>query len=124
MSAAAPEPVFRPPSFTTRLTGFGIRLMPFLLRVARRRWPIPRLGRTYIVTRYDDVRDVYLNDRAFGVPYKENLDVIIEVDGGIDPETAPLAIDAGATALVAGTAAFRGGPSHYAANIEALRGRQ
>ena len=78
MSAAAPEPVFRPPSFTTRLTGFGIRLMPFLLRVARRLWPIPRLGRTYIVTRYDDVRDVYLNDRAFGVPYKENLDVIMD----------------------------------------------
>jgi ribulose-phosphate 3-epimerase len=55
---------------------------------------------------------------------KENLDVIVEVDGGIDPETAPLAIAAGATALVAGTAAFRGGPGHYAANIEALRGGQ
>ncbi len=53
---------------------------------------------------------------------KENLDVIIEVDGGIDPETAPLAISAGATALVAGTAAFRGGPGAYAANIRALRG--
>ena len=55
---------------------------------------------------------------------KENLDVIVEVDGGIDPETAPLAINAGATALVAGTAAFRGGPDHYAANIRALRGEQ
>ena len=55
---------------------------------------------------------------------KENLDVVVEVDGGIDPETAPLAIDAGATALVAGTAAFRGGPDHYAANIRALRGEQ
>jgi ribulose-phosphate 3-epimerase len=55
---------------------------------------------------------------------KENLDVIVEVDGGIDPETAPLAIDAGATALVAGTAAFRGGPTQYAANIKALRGEQ
>ena len=53
---------------------------------------------------------------------KENLEVIVEVDGGIDPDTAPLAIAAGATALVAGTAAFRGGPSQYAANIEALRG--
>ena len=53
---------------------------------------------------------------------KENLDVIVEVDGGIDPDTAPLAISAGATALVAGTAAFRGGPDHYAANIKALRG--
>jgi ribulose-phosphate 3-epimerase len=53
---------------------------------------------------------------------KEGLDVTIEVDGGIDAETAPLAIGAGATALVAGTAAFRGGPGSYADNIKALRG--
>ena len=50
------------------------------------------------------------------------LDIQLEVDGGIDPETARLAIDAGATALVAGTAVFRGGPSAYADNIKALRG--
>ena len=54
---------------------------------------------------------------------KESLDVIVEVDGGIDPETAPQAIAAGATALVAGTAAFRGGPSAYVGNIKALRGQ-
>ena len=53
---------------------------------------------------------------------KEGLDVTIEVDGGVDAETAPLAIGAGATALVAGTAAFRGGPGSYADNIKALRG--
>ncbi len=53
---------------------------------------------------------------------KEKLDIVLEVDGGIDPETAKLAIDAGATALVAGTAAFRGGPSSYEDNIRALRG--
>ena len=53
---------------------------------------------------------------------KENLDVIVEVDGGVDAGTAPLAISAGATALVAGTAAFKGGAAHYAANIAALRG--
>jgi len=53
---------------------------------------------------------------------KESLDVILEVDGGIDPETARQAVDAGATALVAGTAVFRGGPAAYAANIKALRG--
>lgn len=46
----------------------------------------------------------------------------LEVDGGIDPTTAPRAIAAGATALVAGTATFRGGPDVYAANIRALRG--
>jgi ribulose-phosphate 3-epimerase len=52
---------------------------------------------------------------------KKDLVVDIEVDGGIDAATAPQAIDAGATVLVAGTAAFRGGPDHYAANIAALR---
>jgi len=53
---------------------------------------------------------------------KHDLVVDIEVDGGIDAATAPLAVDAGATVLVAGTAAFRGGPDNYAANIDALRG--
>jgi ribulose-phosphate 3-epimerase len=53
---------------------------------------------------------------------KENLDVLIEVDGGIDPETAPLALSAGANVLVAGSATFRGGPGKYADNIRALRG--
>jgi ribulose-phosphate 3-epimerase len=55
---------------------------------------------------------------------KESLGVQLEVDGGIDPDTARQAVTAGATVLVAGTAAFRGGPSAYAANIEALRGAQ
>src|SRR6478672_3306217 len=54
---------------------------------------------------------------------KEKLTALVEVDGGIDPETARQAVAAGANVLVAGTAAFRGGPSAYATNIEALRGR-
>ncbi|MGE5566790.1 MAG: ribulose-phosphate 3-epimerase [Parcubacteria group bacterium] len=49
-------------------------------------------------------------------------DIPLEVDGGVTPETAPLCISAGATALVAGTAVFKGGPEKYAANIRALRG--
>jgi ribulose-phosphate 3-epimerase len=53
---------------------------------------------------------------------KENLDVLIEVDGGVDADTAPQAVNAGAHVLVAGTAAFRGGADHYAANIRALKG--
>jgi ribulose-phosphate 3-epimerase len=53
---------------------------------------------------------------------KQSLDVVIEVDGGINAQTAPLAVTAGANVLVAGTAAFRGGPADYAANIRALRG--
>ena len=53
---------------------------------------------------------------------KENLDVLVEVDGGIDSETAPLAVNAGANVLVAGSATFRGGPDQYAANLRTLRG--
>lgn len=45
----------------------------------------------------------------------------IQVDGGVNAETAKLCRDAGATVLVAGSAAFKGGPEHYAANIAALR---
>jgi ribulose-phosphate 3-epimerase len=53
---------------------------------------------------------------------KQNLDVRLEVDGGIDPETARQAVGAGASVLVAGTAVFRGGADAYAANIRALKG--
>jgi ribulose-phosphate 3-epimerase len=49
-------------------------------------------------------------------------DIDLEVDGGIDPDTARQAIEAGADALVAGTATFRGGPAQYAENIRVLRG--
>jgi len=52
---------------------------------------------------------------------KSGRDIALEVDGGITPETARQAIDAGANVLVAGTAVFKGGPSAYAANIAALR---
>ena len=46
----------------------------------------------------------------------------LEVDGGVDLNTAPRVIAAGADVLVAGTATFRGGPSAYADNIKGLRG--
>ena len=46
----------------------------------------------------------------------------LEVDGGIDRSTAARVVDAGADALVAGTATFRGGPERYAENIRAMRG--
>jgi len=53
---------------------------------------------------------------------QRGLSVELEVDGGIDADTARQAVGAGATALVAGTAVFRGGPAAYADNIRALRG--
>ena len=49
-------------------------------------------------------------------------EIALEVDGGINEETAPLAIEAGADMLVAGTASFAGGPKRYAQNIRRLRG--
>ena len=45
----------------------------------------------------------------------------LEVDGGINFETAPKAIAAGADVLVAGTATFQGGASAYGENIRRLR---
>ena len=51
--------------------------------------------------------------------------VHIEIDGGVDPTTAPLVAAAGADVLVAGSAVFRGGsvskPAPYGANIRAIR---
>jgi len=49
-------------------------------------------------------------------------DIVLEVDGGVDPVTARACVEAGATALVAGSAVFKDGPARYAANIAALRG--
>jgi ribulose-phosphate 3-epimerase len=52
---------------------------------------------------------------------KTGKPIDLEVDGGIDRETARQAIEAGADVLVAGTASFRGGPERYADNIRSLR---
>ena len=51
--------------------------------------------------------------------------VHIQIDGGVDPKTAPLVVDAGADVLVAGSAVFKGGsaknPAPYGENIRAIR---
>ncbi|WP_353471700.1 ribulose-phosphate 3-epimerase [Salipiger sp. H15] len=52
-------------------------------------------------------------------------EIHIEIDGGVDPSTAPLVTRAGADVLVAGSAVFRGGsvanPAPYGQNIRAIR---
>jgi ribulose-phosphate 3-epimerase len=52
-------------------------------------------------------------------------EIHIQVDGGVDPKTAPLVIDAGADVLVAGSAVFRGGSvdkaAVYGENMRAIR---
>jgi ribulose-phosphate 3-epimerase len=53
---------------------------------------------------------------------KLGKDIDLEVDGGVNVETAPRIIAAGADVLVAGTAGFAGGAASYASNIAALRG--
>ena len=51
--------------------------------------------------------------------------IFLEIDGGIDSETAPLVVAQGANVLVAGSAVFKGGssdnPSVYGENISAIR---
>lgn len=49
-------------------------------------------------------------------------DIDLQVDGGVNPQTAKQCIDAGANVLVAGTAVFKDGPELYAKNISSLRG--
>ncbi len=53
---------------------------------------------------------------------RRGLDVMIEVDGGVNAQTARRCQSAGADVLVAGSAVFKGGASAYAENIKALRG--
>jgi ribulose-phosphate 3-epimerase len=48
--------------------------------------------------------------------------IALEIDGGINEETATRAVAAGADVLVAGTAVFSGGANRYNDNIRRLRG--
>jgi cytochrome P450 len=51
--------------------------LPFAFRILRAVRPIARLGNNVVVTRYDDVREVFLNDAAFRVTYFDKLNVIM-----------------------------------------------
>jgi len=73
-------------------------------------------GQSFIHSQLDKVRAIR------GMIERAGRDIHLEVDGGVNPETAKLCVDAGADVLVAGSATFKGGPSQYAANIAALKG--
>ncbi len=73
-------------------------------------------GQKFIPSTLDKIRTLRAAIDASG----RKID--LEVDGGIDEATAPMAIEAGADVLVAGTATFKGGPRKYAGNIRRLRG--
>lgn len=70
-------------------------------------------GQSFIPAQLDKIRAI--RDMIARRPIR------LQVDGGVTPETATAVVEAGADALVAGSAAFRGGPAQYAANIAALR---
>ena len=72
-------------------------------------------GQTFISNQLDKIRT--LRKR---IDYTGRA-IDLEVDGGVNPETARAAIAAGADLLVAGTATFSGGPPRYAENIRRLR---
>jgi len=73
-------------------------------------------GQSFIHSQLDKVRAIR------GMIERAGRDIHLEVDGGVNPETAKLCVDAGADVLVAGSATFKGGQSQYAANIAALKG--
>jgi ribulose-phosphate 3-epimerase len=73
-------------------------------------------GQSFIRGQLDKIRA--LRQRIDGAGRAIDL----EVDGGINLDTAREAVAAGADVLVAGTASFSGGPGAYAANLRRLRG--
>ncbi len=77
-------------------------------------------GQKFLTSQLDKIR--ILRQRIDRHVADGGAPIVLEVDGGVDADTAPLAIGAGADTLVAGTATFRGGPGAYADNIRALRG--
>lgn len=73
-------------------------------------------GQSFIHSQLRKIEAIRARIDALGKP------IHLEVDGGVDPVTAPLCVAAGADVLVAGSATFKGGPDRYAANIATLKG--
>ncbi len=79
MNALTSRDVLRPEK--KGLSGLIQRMMfagmPYVFAFLRRWSPITKLGSMYLTSRHDDVREVFATDRAFGVPYKPKLDIIM-----------------------------------------------
>ncbi len=73
-------------------------------------------GQSFIHSQLKKVEAIRKRIDALGKP------IHLEVDGGVNEETARLCVEAGADVLVAGSATFKGGPANYATNIAALKG--
>ena len=74
-------------------------------------------GQSFIDSQLRKIEAIRKRIDALGKP------IDLEVDGGVDQSNCRRIVEAGADALVAGTATFRGGPDHYAENIRGLRGK-
>lgn len=72
-------------------------------------------GQSFIASQLDKIA------AARALIDRSGRDIRLQVDGGVQPDTARACVAAGADMLVAGSAAFAGGPERYAANIAALR---
>jgi len=72
-------------------------------------------GQSFIASQLEKIQALRQRINALGRP------IDLEVDGGINAETARAAVQAGADVLVAGTASFAGGAKAYASNIRRLR---
>jgi len=75
----------------------------------------PGFGGQSFIPLLDKISEIRSMISAQGRP------VDLQVDGGVNPQTAKDVIKAGADVLVAGTAVFKDGPDSYARNIAALR---
>ncbi len=73
-------------------------------------------GQSFIASQLRKVEHIRERIAALGKP------IHLQVDGGVNAQTARQCVDAGADVLVAGSATFKGGPDRYAANIAALKG--
>ena len=72
-------------------------------------------GQSFIPSQLEKIAELRRRIDRTGRPIE------LEVDGGINAETAPQVVAAGADVLVAGTATFTGGSAAYAENIRRLR---
>lgn len=73
-------------------------------------------GQSFIESQLRKIEAVRKKLDALGHP------AVLQVDGGVNLQNAAACVAAGATALVAGTAVFKGGPDAYASNIKTLKG--
>jgi ribulose-phosphate 3-epimerase len=74
-------------------------------------------GQKFIASQCDKIREIRRRIDESG----RSID--LEVDGGVNDDTVADVVAAGADLLVAGTAAFKGGPAAYADNIRRLKGQ-